>query len=744
MLRRSLAWVAAAVAAPATVGITVAVNEVLDRGIFLIPVVTTAAISVLLGTGPASLTLALVAVLTAWYVLPPIGSPVITATDDRVLILLFLSCGAIVLAMGEALRRGWRRAHERQRTLEQSEAFYRSLIENSTDLTSLIAADGTSVFVGPAAERLLGYTAEERLGRNVLDIVHPEDHEIVRRALTDVVTGTRENQPMQFRILRKDGQWRWIESIARNMLDDPGVRAIVVNSRDVTERHAADARIRFQAHLLDAVGQAVIGTDHAARVLYMNRTAEALSGWTKDEAAGRSIVDLIPEHEPRPGSEVSTPAEFRLRRRDGTDVPVLINESVLVDAAGQPDGAVLVLLDLSERLRAEARLREEEDKLQQVRKLEAIGRLAGGVAHDFNNLLTGIRGFAQFAHEALPVDSAVRTDLEEIQRSADRAASLTRQLLAFGRKQVLRPRVLDLNTVVADTNRLLHRLIGEDIRITTRLATGLGFVKADPGQIEQIIVNLALNARDAMPTGGELIVETANAMLTEADSIYDVFDVRPGAYVQLTVTDTGHGMDGVTLERVFEPFFTTKPTGHGTGLGLSTVYGIVKQSGGYIWIDSAPAEGARVRIYLPRVDGPVPAPADLPREVPVARGSETVLLVEDDDTVRALTRRVLQRQGYEVLEARNGIEALRLAEPASQVIDLVISDIVMPELGGRQLVERLRSIRPEVPVLLMSGYTDDAIVRHGITEATAMFLPKPFTTEALANKVRAVLDTKGN
>jgi PAS domain S-box-containing protein len=714
------------------VGLTAAADSIFARGIFLLPMVAIAAMSGAWGLGPGLLTLALTSLLAL--------GPGIHAAGDGVLFALFIVAGLIAVVMGEGLRRGWRRAADREAAVQNSEMFYRSLFENATDVTSLLAPDGRNCFLSPAAQRILGYTPDERLGRNALDLVHPDDMDAVLQALHEVMVGTRANRPIEYRFLTKSGAWRWLESTARNQLEDPAVRAIVVNSRDVTDRRLAEERIRFQAHLLDAVGQAVLATDRSGRVRYMNVAAETLTGWESGAALGQPIESVLPVLGGTATDTAAGPVEFTLRRRDGVEVPVLATGTVLNGVGGTYDGVVTVLVDITERQRTEVRLRENEEKLQQSRKLEAIGQLAGGVAHDFNNLLTGIRGFAQFAYEALPVESPVRSDLEEIQRSADRAASLTSQLLAFGRRQVLRSRVLDLNTCVTETTRLLQRLIGEDIRIVTRLATGLGSVKADPGQIEQVLVNLTLNARDAMPTGGELVVRTMNTELSEEDARRNPFDVRPGPYVMLSVTDSGHGMDPVTLEHVFEPFFTTKPPGAGNGLGMSTVYGIIKQSEGYIWVDSAPGQGATARVYLPRIDEVrSPSPGQKARET-AARGTETVLLVEDDDIVRALTRRVLDRNGYQVLEARNGVEALEIAEPSEQLIDLVISDIVMPELGGRQLVERLRKIRPEVPVLLISGYTDDAIVRHGIMESGEPFLPKPFTNEALTRKVRAVLD----
>jgi PAS domain S-box-containing protein len=644
----------------------------------------------------------------------------------------------------------FRKRRSAERAVACSEAFYRSLIENARELTSILATDGTNQFMSPATEHVLGYSAEERLGRSGFELVHPDDMAHVQQAFAEVLAGTRGNRMVEFRLRAKNGAWRWFESTGTNRLHDPAVRGIVINSRDVTDRRKAEERIGFQAHLLDAVGQAVVATDAADRVIYMNREAELLYGRTLAEAAGGAISALIGT-EPRLRStgiqtvreDGTWSGEFVVRRRNGSTFPAYGTESPLLDDRGNVVGIVTVAVDMTERKQSEQRLRENEERLQQSRKLEAIGQLAGGIAHDFNNLLTGIHGFAQLALDTLPENSEARLDLEEVQRSANRAAALTRQLLAFSRKQVLQSRVIDLNKVVRETHRMLQRLIGEDIRVVTRLEEGVCCVNADPGQLEQVILNLAVNARDAMPTGGDLVIETANASIDEAEAARHSFDVRPGQYVLLAMRDTGMGMDAATVARVFEPFFTTKELGQGTGLGLSTVYGIIKQSGGYIWVDSTPGKGTTMRAYLPRTEEtPVHAEGEI-RSRP-ERGTETVLLVEDDDTVRALTRRILRRQGYHVLEARNGIEALRIAEPGNQVIDLVLSDVVMPELGGRQLVERLRRIRPELPVLLMSGYTDDAIVRHGIIGAGEMFLEKPFTTDALAHKVRLALDRTRN
>lgn len=371
--------------------------------------------------------------------------------------------------------------------------------------------------------------------------------------------------------------------------------------------------------------------------------------------------------------------------------------------------------------------------------MEAVGRLAGGVAHDFNNLLTAISGHAQILLEDLPADDPARADIEEISRAADRAADLTRQLLAFSRKQMLRPQVLDPNALIGEIQKMLRRLIGEDIELITRLAPDLGAVRADPGQLEQVIMNLAVNARDAMPTGGRLLIETRNVELGEDDA-RRLAPLQPGPHVVLIVSDTGAGMDESTRERIFEPFFTTKEKGKGTGLGLSTVYGIVQQSGGHIWVYSEPGQGTTFKIYLPRVDArpeAAPAPSDADG---AHNGREVVLLVEDEDAVRSLARRILEKRGYTVLTARTGPEALRIAERHDGPIHLILTDVVMPEMSGRELAERIAPTRPDARTLFMSGYTEDDVLRRGVLNEGAAFLEKPFTPSALAQKVREVLD----
>jgi PAS domain S-box-containing protein len=427
--------------------------------------------------------------------------------------------------------------------------------------------------------------------------------------------------------------------------------------------------------------------------------------------------------------------ESELRRRDGKPIHIIANVVGTFDDNGELVEYKGYLFDNTER-------KQLEEQLLHSQKMEAIGRLAGGIAHDFNNLLTAIMGYAEFMSRHVPEGSPVSEGVEGIKKASERAASLTRQLLAFSRRQVLQPKVLDLNSVVADMERMLRRLIGEDIELVTRLAPGLGQVKADPGQLEQVIMNLVLNARDAMPEGGQLTIETANADLDETYARQHVA-ARSGPHVVLSVSDTGHGMDDHVLSRIYEPFFTTKEKGKGTGLGLSTVYGIVQQSGGHIWVRSEPGRGTTFKIFLPRVEDTEGTQEELQRSIESLRGTETILLVEDEEMVRDLARRVLADSGYSVLEASHGEEAIQLCKEQSRPIHLMVADVIMPHLNGYELAQHLSQICPGMKVLYISGYTDDPILYRNILDQGLPFLQKPFSPEMLVRKVREVLDGAG-
>jgi two-component system cell cycle sensor histidine kinase/response regulator CckA len=481
--------------------------------------------------------------------------------------------------------------------------------------------------------------------------------------------------------------------------------------------------------------------------LAVNKSAVNHYGYSREDFLAMTIKDIRPTEDipalddflASSFERVSAGSIWRHRKKDGNIIEVEITAHSLVFDDRR---AELVLAhDITERHRLETALLASEEQLRQSQKLEAIGQLAGGVAHDFNNLLTAINGYSALALRRVGDNHPISSYLEEIKKAGDRAANLTRQLLAFGRKQLLQPLAINLNDIVGDMIKLLKRLIGEDVQLVTRPGTGLKQIKADPGQLEQVLVNLVVNARDAMPRGGTVTIETANMTLDGAYASAHV-GVTPGEYVMLAISDTGTGMDQDTRLRVFEPFFTTKEKGKGTGLGLSTVYGIIKQSGGNVWVYSELGKGTTFKVYLPQAEDDVNARQESKADVAMRRGSETVLLVEDEDMVRNLTSELLEESGYVVLSASGGQEALNFGKKHNDRIDLLITDVVMPKISGKEVAEQLKKIHPETKVLFMSGYTDEAIVHHGIVDSHIAFIQKPFSENALTRKVREVLDSE--
>ncbi len=425
--------------------------------------------------------------------------------------------------------------------------------------------------------------------------------------------------------------------------------------------------------------------------------------------------------------------EVPWKRKDGELITVRLSGRLVLTPGHSENVLEMFAEDITER-------RLLENQFRQAQKMEAVGRLAGGVAHDFNNLLTVISGYTEVLLEQSQSDQALHPKLQAIHQATERAAALTRQLLAFSRKQLLELKVVDVNSVVSDMERLLQPLIGENIELQTRLAPDLGCTRADAGQIEQVIMNLVVNAKDALATGGRITIQTGNAELTHDELRHEYNYIRPGSYVMLAVSDNGHGMDKETQARIFEPFFTTKEKGKGTGLGLSTVYGIIKQTGGYILVRSEPGKGSTFRIYLPRVEDAAQPAKQAALPTAQSSGSETVLLVEDEESVRQLVRETLEARGYKVLEADNGDTALQIAGRQTEPLHMLITDVVMPGMGGRELASNLRTSRPKTKILYLSGYTEDAVVHEGVLESGASFLQKPFTLQTLARKVREVLD----
>jgi PAS domain S-box-containing protein len=515
------------------------------------------------------------------------------------------------------------------------------------------------------------------------------------------------------------------------------------------ERRLRESEQRY-ATTLTSIGDAVIATDPDGRVTFLNPVAEGLTRWSRADALGVPvervfrIVDAVTRQalespvakSLREDGIVVLPNDTILLARDGAEVHIDDSAAPIRDRNRQVRGVVLVFRDISGQKQAEAAVRKAEEQLRQAQKMEAIGRLAGGVAHDINNLMTVVTGFGDLVLGQLPADHPARDMVREMKQAGDRAATVTRQLLAFSRRQMLQPVVLDLNRVVTGTAAMLRHLIGAEVSLRSVTAPDLVPVKADPNQLEQVVVNLAVNARDAMPHGGELTLETRTVSVAPSPHA-DALAIPPGEYALLTVTDTGVGMDVITCSQVFEPFFTTKGVGKGTGLGLATVYGIVKQSGGHIEVESDLGRGTTFRIYLPRSDDARAAEVEL--SPAIRRGAETILLVDDDDAVRAVTLVFLRGWGYTVLEAADAAEGLALCERHPSIA-LLLTDAIMPVMSGRELAQRATALRPGLRVLFMSGYTEDYVLRHEVQAAAVAFLQKPFTPSSLSQMVRQVID----
>jgi PAS domain S-box-containing protein len=632
----------------------------------------------------------------------------------------------------------------------------RTQVRTEQVLMLVLDRGGRIVRMNEACEALTGYRLDEVAGRSVLDVLVPEaDRERVGLAIARLLSGEEAVEGTSL-LLTRAGERREVSWATTAVPGPDGEPAFLVASGiDTTGRRRADEEIRrAEERYRTLVEQLpliiyVDRLDELSSNVYTSPQTTRILGYTPEDwlANPRLFVEILhPDDRDRVLAETADVrrsgrdmmTEYRVIARDGRVVWLRDGGTVILDEHGEPALIQGYLLDITEQKLGEEERSRLEEQLQQSAKMEAVGRLAGGIAHDFNNLLTAIQGYSELALGRLETDDPQRRDIEEIRRAAERAASLTRQLLAFGRRQMLQPKVIDLNAVVADMESMLRRLIGEDVELSTDLEPNLGSVRADPGQIEQVLMNLAVNARDAMPGGGCLTISTRNGEVAVGTTRERVV-IKPGPYVVLSVADTGHGMSTEVRERIFEPFFTTKEAGRGTGLGLATVYGIVKQSGGYIWVDSAPGAGSAFHIYLP-LDGAECDEAEKPHERHEApAGAETILLVEDEESVRSMIRRVLEEHGYTVLAAGNGEEALELAHEHADEIDLVFTDVVMPGMNGGELVSRLRALRPDIEVVYMSGYAE-ASVRQGVLETGATYLQKPFTPSALTEVVRRVLE----
>jgi two-component system cell cycle sensor histidine kinase/response regulator CckA len=643
------------------------------------------------------------------------------------------------------LERAIRYAVERGRhvgALRASEARYRRLFEATKDGILILSAETQRIVdANPFISELTGCPREAFIGKFLWEIGPFKDAAAAKDSFAELLANDYVRYD-DLPLTASGGRIVTVEFVSSVYLVN-GERVIQCNIRDITARRTVETELRMRDRAIEAVAQGIIITDARAPdapTLYASPGFVRLTGYPAEEVLGKNCRllqgrDTDPAstsllHEAQRAGRACV-VELLNYRKDGSPFWNSLALSPIRDERGVLVQYIGVQTDVTAR-------RQLEAQLLQSQKMEAVGRLAGGVAHDFNNMLSVILSYTEMIRSSLTKDDPVSADIGEIRTAALRAADLTRQLLAFSRQQVLEAKVLNLNEVLGKMERMLARLLGADISLTVLPAPGLSNVQADPGQLEQIVMNLAVNARDAMLTGGQLTLETANVDLDEEYAVQH--DVPPGPYVELTVSDTGIGMDRATRGRIFEPFFTTKDKSKGTGLGLATVFGIVKQSGGHIVVDSEPGAGTTFKIYLPTVAAEVDAPAlTMSLVVEGERTGGTILLVEDEEQVRVVARTLLRRQGYVVLDAQNGGEALLISEQYGADIDLLLTDVVLPRMSGRQLAERLAPARPSMRVLYMSGYTDDAVLRHGIIHSGAGFLQKPITPALLAQKVRDTL-----
>jgi PAS domain S-box-containing protein len=605
------------------------------------------------------------------------------------------------------------------------------------------------IYVSPQIEAMLGFSMEEWSADPDLYFrqLHYEDRE---RVLAEVHQSHNEGKPFrsEYRLLARDGRIVWVHDEAIVVRDEAGRPRFMQGIMfDISEDKRQEEMLRKRESRFRtifekvAVGIALVNLE--GQVMESNPALQQMFGYSEEELRNSFLNELTHPDDVTVDGDIKNgllaaesdhyQIEKRYIRKDGEMIWGRLNVSLVRGSGGEPQFIICMVEDITER-------KQLESQFHQSQKMETVGRLAGGIAHDFNNLLTVIKGYTQLSLIELPEDHPSRENIEEIRKASERAAELTQKLLAFSRRQVLDLKVLDLNDVVRGLEKMVSRIIGEDIEMFTALADDLGRVKTDPGQIEQVILNLGVNARDAMPNGGKLAIETANVELDENYARKHI-SVIPGAYVMLSVSDTGIGIPPEVKEHIFEPFYTTKEKDKGTGLGLSTIYGIVKQSGGNIWVYSEPGRGTAFKIYLPRVEEEVDRIPSRDDTDHLPKGNETVLLVEDEPSVRGLAARVLREQGYTVLEATDGDEAMSIAqEHIDEEIHLLLTDVVMPRMGGKELIKWIRTLHRKIKVLFISGYTDHTITYHAGLKPGTPFLQKPFSPTALAKKVREVLD----
>jgi two-component system, cell cycle sensor histidine kinase and response regulator CckA len=633
----------------------------------------------------------------------------------------------------------------RKELVEREELFH-LISENAADMIAVVDMKGNRLFNSLSYQKVLGYSPAELQASSAFEQIHPDDRELVKKA-ADEARQSGIGKTLEYRLRHRNGNWLVLESTSSVILNAKGEpEKLVIVNRDVTTRKRAEEALRrSEADFRSVVEDAPYGIFRASvagQLLQINPALQKMLGYApEDELLKKDLATDVFRHDGEfhrltklltPDGEIKD-VEMEWKRKDGVPITVRCSGRRINNENGVPAYFEVFAEDVSEK-------RVLERQLRMAQKMEAIGRLSGGIAHDFNNLLGVIIGYSRVLMKSLGSANPLFEHALEVEKAGQRAASLTRQLLAFSRQQVLTPQVLNLNTLVSDMEKMLPRLLGEDVQVSLVMNPELGSVKADQSQLEQVIMNLAVNARDAMPTGGKLKIQTSNVELDQAYT-WDHPGSKAGSYVLLTVTDTGTGMDAATLAHIFEPFFTTKERGKGTGLGLATVYGVVKQSDGYIWVDSAPGKGTSFQVYLPRHLERTSADEQKTESAEKLTGSETILLVEDAEPLRKLAKTYLETAGFCVLSAENGEEALKVASSCGENFDLLLTDVVMPGMNGRVLAEQLLQRQPGMKVLYMSGYTDSFIAGHGVLDSGTHLLHKPFTEEVLIRKLREVLDS---
>jgi len=642
-----------------------------------------------------------------------------------------------------------------EETLRESEEKFRQLADNITDVFWITSPDlQKTIYVSPAFALIWGRSAASVYAHPLewVEAIIPEERERVFALFSTLGTGA-PSVSVEFQIMRPDGEMRWIHSRGFPIRDASGkVIRLAGIASDITERKLAEKQLERLRNehmtILNSVSEGMHWVNVEGQIRFENPAAARMLGYEISELVGRpahlTIHHSHADGAPYPVTECPIYATIKdevtrrvkdevFWRKDGTSFPVEYTTTPVRDENGRPDGVVVVFTDMSERKLLEARMFQSQ-------KMETVGKLAGGVAHEFNSILTAIIGQTELLLSDLPPGDPLGENAREIRQAADRAATLTRQLLAYGRKQILQPEILDLNHVLANMVGTLEHLLGREVDVRIVPAVGLKTVKIDPGQVEQVIVNIAMNAADAMPNGGKLTFETANVTLDE-EYVRSIPGLKPGGYVMLGITDTGIGMSEEVKARAFEPFYSTKGVGQGTGLGLATCYGLLKQSDGHINVYSEVARGATFKIYLPQVEPPVKVSLPPLKSLDLPRGTETILLAEDDPSLLEMSATLLRRLGYTVLTATNGVEALNLKNQRNiGRIDLLFTDIVMPHMSGKELSDRIWAIYPHTKILFTSAYTENAIVHQGILNEGVTLLQKPYTPSTLANKVREVLD----